>query len=121
MTDHGHFFGIEKRDRRRWELIFYLRVYDEQNGKLLGHVVDIHEEGIMILSEAPLELNRDYALALEMQNSDRSGRKKVSLKAHAIWESSDANPELFDTGFRLIDPKKDTIRAIKKLIEELQF
>jgi hypothetical protein len=121
MTDHGKFFGIEKRKRRRWELIFFLRVFDEQSGKLLGHVVDIHEEGLMLLSEKPIELNRDYDLALEMPNIDRSGRKKVSLKAHAIWQSADANPDLVDTGFQLINPKKDAVRTIGDLIEELQF
>lgn len=121
MTDHHQYFGIEKRKRRRWELIFYLRVFDEQSGSLLGHVVDIHEAGIMILSETPIELNRDYDLALELPNSDRTGRKKVLLKAHAIWSSADANPDLTDTGFELIDPKKDAVKAIQKLIEELQF
>jgi hypothetical protein len=96
-------------------------VFDEQSGKLLGHVVDIHEEGLMLLSEKPIELNRDYDLALEMPNIDRSGRKRVSLKAHAIWQSTDANPDLVDTGFQLINPKKDAVRAIGDLIEELQF
>ena len=121
MTDHGKFFGIEKRKRRRWELIFFLRVFDEQSGELLGHVVDIHEEGLMLLSEKPIELNRDYDLALEMPGIDRSGRKKILLRGHAIWQSSDANPDLIDTGFQLINPNKDAVKAIGSLIEELQF
>ena len=121
MTDHGQFFGVEKRKKRRWELIFYLRIFDASDGSVIGHVVDIHENGLMMLSEEPVELNKDYDLMLEMPSSDRSGRKKVSLQAHALWQSSDANPDLIDTGFELINPKKETIASIKKLIEELQF
>ena len=121
MTEHSQLYGVEKRKKRRWELIFYLRIFDASDGSLLGHVVDIHDEGLLMLSEHLIELNRDYDLALELPNSDRSGRKKVSLKGHAIWQSSDANPELIDTGFQLIDPDKDAVAAIEELIEELQF
>ncbi len=121
MTGASHFFAVEKRQRRRWELVFYLRVFDQSDGALLGHVVDISEEGLMLLSEVPIELNRDFDLTLEMPASDKKGREKISLKARSIWKSSDANPDLIDTGFRLVEPEKDSIKSIKTLIDELQF
>ncbi|MFW2439779.1 MAG: PilZ domain-containing protein [Arenicellales bacterium] len=121
MTDADHFFAVEKRRRRRWELVFYLRVFDQSDNSLLGHVVDISEDGLMLMSEVPIELDRDFDLVLEMPESDRKGRKKISLKAHSIWKSSDANPDLFDTGLQLINPEKSSVDAIIKLIEELQF
>ncbi len=121
MTDTSHFFSVEKRQRRRWELVFYLRVFDQSDRSLMGHVVDISEDGLMLLSEAPIELNRDFDLILEMPTSDKKSRKKISLKAHSLWKSSDANPDLIDTGFRLVNPEKDSIDAIKILINELQF
>jgi len=121
MTDADHFFAVEKRRRRRWELVFYLRVFDQSDNSLLGHVVDISEDGLMLMSEVPIELDKDFDLVLEMPESDRKGRKKISLKAHSIWKSSDANPDLIDTGFRLVEPEKNSIDAISNLIEELQF
>jgi hypothetical protein len=121
MTDASHFFAIEKRQRRRWELVFYLRIYDQSDGSVLGHVIDISEEGLMLLSEAPIELNKDFDLTLELPATDNKKREKISLKAHSIWKSPDANPALFDTGFSLIDPDKGAIEVIKKLIDELQF
>ena len=121
MTDRHQLFAIEKRQRRRWELVFYLRVFDQSDDSVLGHVIDIHEDGLMLLSETPIELNKDFDLALEMPASDGGERQKISFRAHSIWQSSDANPELIDTGFQLIDPDKDSIEAIKDLIDELQF
>lgn len=121
MTDRHQLFAIEKRQRRRWELVFYLRIFDQSDGSLLGHIVDIHEEGLMLLSETPIELNKDYDLSLEMPVSEDGERKKISFRAHSIWQSSDANPDLVDTGFQLINPDKASIEAIKDLIEELQF
>ena len=121
MTDRHQLFAIEKRQRRRWELVFYLRVFDQSDDSLLGHVIDIHEDGLMLLSETPIELNKDFDLTLEMPASGEDERQKISFRAHSIWQSSDANPDLVDTGFQLIDPDKDSIEAIKDLIDELQF
>lgn len=121
MTDRNQLFAIEKRQRRRWELVFYLRVFDKSNNTLLGHVIDIHEEGLMLLTETPIELNKDFDLSLELPISESNDREKISFRAHSIWHSSDANPDLVDTGFQLINPDKSSVDAIKKLIEELQF
>ncbi len=121
MTDASHFFAVEKRQRRRWELVFYLRVFDQSDGSLLGHVVDISESGLMLLSEAPIDIEKDYNLALEMPATDSEDREKISFKARSLWKSSDANPDLYDTGFSLINPDKNSISAIRTLIDELQF
>jgi len=121
VTDQDNFFAAEKRHSRRWELVFYLRIFDQADGSLLGHVIDISADGLMLLSEIPIELNKDFDLNLEMPASGTNERKKISLKAHSIWKSSDANPDLIDTGFQLINPEKSSVDAIKKLIRELQF
>ena len=121
MTDKNHLFAIEKRQRRRWELVFYLRILDEADGSLLGHVIDISEDGLMLLSETAIELNKDFSLGLEMPAAGENTRQKISFRAHSLWQSSDANPDLLDTGFQLINPDKNSIGAIKELINELQF
>ena len=121
MTSKTHVFAIEKRQRRRWELVFYLRIFDQSDGSLLGHVIDISEAGLMLLSEIPIEINKDYDLSLELPGSGGKNRQKISLKAHSIWQSTDANPDLVDTGFKLINPDSNSVKAIKNLIAELEF
>ena len=121
MTDKNQLVAREKRQRRRWELVFYLGVFEQSNNTILGHVIDIHEDGLMLFSETPIELDKDYDLSLELPASGQSEREKISFRAHSIWQSSDANPDLVDTGFQLIHPDKSSVEAIKDLIEELQF
>lgn len=121
MTDIKNFFAIEKRQRRRWELVFYLRIFNQSNGELLGHVIDISEDGLMLLSDVPIELNKDFDLILEMPASGDAGQHKIHLKARSLWQSKDANPDLVDTGFKLIDPDQESVEAIHDLIDELQF
>ena len=121
MTDIKNIFVIEKRQRRRWELVFYLRIFDQSNGELLGHVIDISEDGLMLLSEVPIELNKDFDLTLELPASESGNNQKISFKARSLWQSQDTNPDLVDTGFQLINPEIDSIKALKNLINELQF
>lgn len=121
MANIRNFFAIEKRQRRRWELVFYLRIFDQSNGSLLGHVIDISEDGLMLLSEVPIELQKDYDLSLEMPSSGSNSNKKISIKARSIWQSKDTNPDLVDTGFQLIDPDMESVKTIQNLIDELQF
>ena len=85
MTDIKNFFVIEKRQRRRWELVFYLRIFDQSNGALLGHVIDISEDGLMMLSEVPIKLGMDYDLGLEMPASGNAGKDTISFKARSTW------------------------------------
>ena len=121
MNDIKNFFAIEKRHKRRWELVFYLRIFDQSNGEQLGHVIDISEEGMMVLSEVPIEVNKDFDLSLELPASGSANNLKISFKARSLWQSEDTNPDLVDTGFQLINPEIDSINAIKNLINELQF
>jgi hypothetical protein len=45
----------EKRKLKRRHLIYYLRVFEKNTDTLLGYLVDITPEGIMIMSESPVE------------------------------------------------------------------
>src|SRR5690554_8159052 len=60
------------RDRRKLErqhVSSSLEVYDLDNGQLLGRVVDLHAVGLMLLSEKPIELNRAWALQVNLAMS----------------------------------------------------
>ena len=36
----------ENRRMKRWHVIYYLRIFDQDKGSLLGHLIDITTEGI---------------------------------------------------------------------------
>ncbi len=113
----------ESDDRRavmRRHLIYYLRVWDKNTNKLLGHIVDINTGGFMLISEKKIEL--EQALDLEIRWNDPDDNEiKIEFKAESRWSSNDVNSAFFDTGFKLLGPTDDVLEPIKKMIEEYGF
>lgn len=113
----------ESDDRRavmRRHLIYYLRVWDRNTNKLLGHIVDINTGGFMLISEKKIEL--EQALDLEIRWNDPDDNEiKIEFKAESRWSSNDVNSAFFDTGFKLLGPTDDVLEPIKKMIEEYGF
>lgn len=110
----------EKRQLRRWQLIYYLRAFEETNGRVLGHVVDITTEGLMLISESRIEPGNQYGLRIECPSEEDRSRA-ICFSAESLWTRRDVNVAFFDTGFRLHDPSTEAVLAIQELIEELHF
>lgn len=110
----------DKRIFKRRHLIYYLRVFNQQDQQLLGHLVDITPEGIMLMSEAPLPVEATYALRMDLP-ADTFGKDMVEFEARALWTRPDVNPSFHDTGFQLTQVAEADERIIKRLITEYGF
>lgn len=109
-----------RRTIRRRHLIYYLRVWDLDSGEVLGHVVDITTEGIMLLNDKPIELNRKYNLEIRWVNSE-GGAEKIQFQAESLWSRPDVNATFYDTGFKIIQGSMDVFMPILDLIDEYGF
>ena len=110
----------EKRHTKRWQLFYYLRVFEAQTGELLGHVVDVTTEGMMLISEAAIPKGVVYDLRMELPGA-RDVSTTLNLRAQSRWSTCDVNKKFFDTGFTLVNPTQETVEAIQAIIDELQF
>ena len=111
---------IENRSLKRWHLIYYLRVFDQDTGSLLGHLVDISTEGMKMVSEMPIPVEQEFRFKMEV-SLEHSTAQELFLDAYSLWCNRDANPDFFATGFRLVNPERAAIRVISALIEGLSF
>ncbi len=112
--------ATDRRRHRRWPLLLYLRVYDLDGDALLGHLVDLHTEGLMLVSCDPIPLDREFRLKLEMP-AELSVRKPFRVHAKSVRCNRDVNPDLIDTGFSMSTLSPPQTARIKTLIEELRF
>jgi hypothetical protein len=110
---------IDRRRHRRWPLLLYLRVYDLDGDALLGHLVDLHTEGLMLVSSDPIPLGREFRLRLEMP-AEVSAREPIRVHARSVRRNRDVNPDLFDTGFRMPALSPPQTARIKTLIKDLR-
>jgi len=109
-----------RRTIRRRHLIYYLRAWDMAKNEVLGHIVDITTEGIMLISDQQIELNKPYELEIRWNDAEGEG-KKICFKTESRWSSLDINTSFYDTGFQLLDADSDVLDPIHELIDEYGF
>ncbi len=106
-----------RRQADRWYLVFYLRVFDGMSSKILGHLIDISEKGIMLICDNPVEVNEDYRLRMRLPNQMKE-RDEIIFSATSRWCKSDANPEFYLVGFQIYDLEPATRDLIVALIKD---
>ena len=109
-----------RRIARRRHLIFYLRAWDLATEQVLGHVVDITTQGVMLISEKPIELDKPFDL--EIRWTDPEGEQRnIRFQAHSRWSKPDVNNAFFDTGFEIIGDTKGAVKPIQEMIDRFGF
>ncbi|MCE1255721.1 MAG: PilZ domain-containing protein [Anaerolineae bacterium] len=109
-----------KRKLKRRHLIYYLRVFDQTNSQLVGHLVDITQEGLMLISEQPLNINETYHFRMILP-SEILSKVELTFTATVVWSKKDVNPDFFATGFSLGDISTEDVMIIESLIHRYGF
>lgn len=110
----------EKRRLKRRHLIFYLRIFDTANNQLIGYLVDLTPEGIMVMSENPIETGKMFRLKMDLP-SEYSEIEHIEFDAQSVWCSADINPDFYDTGFKFSSITLDEKKVIEDIIGDLGF
>ncbi len=108
-----------KRKLKRRHLFFYLRIFNRKDGELIGYLGDITPQGIMLISEKPVETNRFFKLWMDLPGS--STVRRLEFEAKSIWCQPDMNPDFYDTGIQLLDMSKRDMAMIEDLISDYGF
>jgi hypothetical protein len=112
--------SYDKRKLKRRHLIYYLRVFDQKTEKLLGHLVDITSEGIMLVSEQPIEINRPYKVRMALP-TEILKREFMVFEAVSLWTKRDVNPDFFATGFSISGVAEEDVVVVERLINRYGF
>jgi len=112
--------GIDERNQERWLLIHSLRVYNADNNQLLGHVVNVTTEGIMVISEKPLDVDCEFQLKMELPLGEQTSTE-IELTARSVWCKVDVDPFFYNTGFQLDHCPEKSVTSISALMEKLKL
>lgn len=112
--------GADKRRIKRWYLTMYLRVYDRDTNDLIGQIVDINKDGMRLVGDNPLPLNKVFRLWVDIPQEDKP-RQRLELEAESLWTGRDINPDFYDTGFRVLGIDTQALLQLQLLIEEFRF
>lgn len=101
----------EKRTVPRKKFAFYMRVFNDETEETVGHLVDISAIGMRLETSAPLPLERDYRLRMEL-TPEVSDTLFMTFTARSKWCKPDAiMPNLYHVGFKItqIEPHDQEI------------
>ena len=110
----------EKRIFKRRELIYYMKVLERDTDKLLGYLVDVTTEGLMIMCEAPLEIEKNYALRINLRK-DLSNKEHLHFDAKCKWCTKEICADFYDAGLELLRIAPEDQKEIENIIEKLCF
>jgi len=110
----------EIRRAERKVLCYYLRVIDQKTGKILGRVVDITGDGLMLLSEKPLDRTKPYSIRV-LLNKDLFDTQlgNLDVLVNVRWSRPDANPSLVITGLLFLDLDEKGKKIVKNLVDKI--
>jgi hypothetical protein len=110
----------ERRSFRRRHHFYYSRVFDESTKKMAGRLVDLTTEGMKIISEEPIESKKTFKFKLVLPKSIE-GKKTLTIEAKSRWSKQASNPDLYDSGFELVNITAKKDRTIRQLIQTSCF
>lgn len=105
---------LDERKHPRHRPVIYLKVFAQADEHLVGHLVDISDQGLMLVTEQPLD--KDQTLDLAFTPPEEVGaRERVCFRAQVRWCRPEPNPELYDVGLALISPSPEFRHAVQQL------
>jgi len=117
----------ERRKIKQRFLTPYLLIYDEEKNEELGYLADINRQGIMILSENPIQTKQLFTLEIRFNDVEAvlyyedKTVKHIQFHAESRWCNAKVNPPFFSTGFMLLDISSEALTTIDKLINKLSL
>lgn len=105
----------EKRRLERHTLSTSLEVYDLDSGQHLGRVVDLHAEGLMLLSDQPIDLFKRYALQVSLPMT-LDGMTDFYLDAESLWQRESLAGGQHWTGLHFVLLPEEAKQCIDKMV-----
>ncbi|MEO8159887.1 MAG: PilZ domain-containing protein [Arenimonas sp.] len=104
--------GSEYRRAKRRKADHGIEVVDTMTEKMIGHVSDLSESGMLVILSHSLVSDALYQLRFKL--NDASGREHAILVgAHELWADEASAPGQVWTGFRFIDIASQDLAFIR--------
>ncbi len=93
-------------------------IYDKDRETYIGRLVNIHQEGLMLMGDVRLEIDHLYQLQLQLP-SPINGRSVVSMGVDCLWTRASEDNRQHWSGFHIIDISDEALADILCLIEAM--
>ena len=106
---------MENRKMLRSHLLYFLKIHDRSSGELIGHLIDLTLNGIQLISEQKLDVDRYLMLRMALPTELKES-KEIIFDAKCVWSKRDVNPNYFAAGLKVTNLYWDDVQSIRELI-----
>lgn len=109
---------MDTRQRDRTRLIYYLRVFDADTGRVLGHLIDLAPEGMMLKGDRQIEPKKTFSVRMDLPKNVMS-EQHISFTVHSLWSRKEQGAT-HTTGFRIEEISRETLGIVRTLMEQFE-
>ena len=106
----------EKRKINR-NLVFNARVFNRQDNKFFGLLMDITADGMRLAGPDRIESKKVFQLRMNLSEKI-VGRTHVEFDAKSAWCSKDFEAASYNTGYQLMNVPPGDVKVIEELIRK---
>lgn len=111
-----------QRKETRKRLVAFTPVYDLLHKTVLGYVGDITPQGVMVIGEKSIEINKHLTLGIEFPDEvSESHVLKMVISGRAAWCKQDETPQYFNIGFEFLEVSPENAKIIEAILNRYQF
>ncbi|MFW5969369.1 MAG: PilZ domain-containing protein [Halofilum sp. (in: g-proteobacteria)] len=107
----------DRRRTNRSQLLFNARVYDADRGSVIGHLSNLSEDGLMVVTEQPLPVGRDYRVRIPLP-VEFDGVGELTTDTTVAWTEPATHPAYQRNGLRAESLDAEQRRVLTRLIED---
>jgi PilZ domain len=108
----------DRRHVERKDFSYYMRLIDNDTQDLVGHLVDLSSGGFKLDSQAPIPIDKDFRLRMDL-NSEVANKPAMVFVARSKWcEVDPLDPFIYNVGFQLINISPSDLEIIKRMMEK---
>jgi hypothetical protein len=99
----------------------FTRVFDRDNGKVLGQLANLTPEGAKIIGEEPLQIGKLYHLQMVL-SKDLFSKGHVEFDARCVWSKPEnIAPQFYNTGFEFVKISPKDLQIMTQVMKEYEL
>lgn len=107
----------DRRRANRRQLLFNARVFDADRGDVIGHLSNLSEDGLMVVTEQPLRVGRAHRVRIPLPVAF-DGVGELTTETTVAWTEPATHPAYHRNGLRALSLDPEQRRVLTRLVED---
>ena len=112
----------DRRKEPRKKLMAFTSVYDQDKGVLIGYIRDLTLQGVLVISEKILDIDKQITLSIELPGGlPEIAATRMTIPARVARCMEDEGSQTYQIGFEFTDVTPEQVKIIQALLERYHF